>query len=327
MNTHSKNKWKNDFYKAVLDTPLQSVLSELMPIIEDWEGEQQHADAKKWAKQMQAMPSPITVEYTLGETVSLNSTPALPEGEQKRLVSILKQFMPWRKGPFHIFGIDIDTEWRSDWKWQRVSPHIAALAGRRVLDVGCGSGYHLFRMLEAGAEQVVGIDPTALFFYQFHIFKQYMPAEDLHFLPIGIEDLPASRAFDTVFSMGVFYHRPDPLLFLKQLKNQVAKGGQLVLETLVIEGDATQVLLPSERYAQMRNVYFIPSIAAMILWMNKVGFKDVIAVDDCVTSTDEQRSTQWMTNLSLKDFLDPNDTSKTIEGYSAPRRATFIASV
>jgi tRNA (mo5U34)-methyltransferase len=28
---------------------------------------------------------------------------------------------------------------------------------------------------------------------------------------------------------------------------------------------------------------------------------------------------------SLKDFLDPNDTSKTIEGYPAPKRGLFIA--
>jgi tRNA (mo5U34)-methyltransferase len=137
--------------------------------------------------------------------------------------------------------------------------------------------------------------------------------------------MPQSKAFDTVFSMGVLYHRPDPLLFLKQLKSQLLNGGQLVLETLVIEGDESTVLMPKDRYAQMRNVYFLPSIPAMILWLEKVGFKDVRLVDDNITSCEEQRSTPWMDNLSLKDFLDPLDSNKTIEGYSAPRRATFIA--
>nr|WP_169730591.1 DUF1698 domain-containing protein [Carnimonas nigrificans] len=40
---------------------------------------------------------------------------------------------------------------------------------------------------------------------------------------------------------------------------------------------------------------------------------------------DEQRSTEWMTFQSLKDFLDPEDQHKTIEGYPAPRRALLVA--
>ncbi len=43
------------------------------------------------------------------------------------------------------------------------------------------------------------------------------------------------------------------------------------------------------------------------------------------TSTDEQRSTQWMQFHSLAQFLDPQDPDKTIEGYPAPRRAIITA--
>jgi tRNA (mo5U34)-methyltransferase len=319
------NAWKSAFYRSVIDTPLQLSLVELMPVIEAWNGQEQHADAKKWAKQLLALPNRDNVKISLSDCVTVTTTPALSDGEKKRVTSILRQFMPWRKGPFNLFGVDIDTEWRSDWKWQRISPHIQSLNGKRVLDVGCGSGYHLFRMAESGAKQVIGIDPTALFFYQFQCIKKYVSNENLHFLPIGIEAMPVTEAFDTVFSMGVFYHRPDPLLFLKQLKNQLVKHGQLVLETLVVEGDESKVLVPKNRYAQMRNVYFLPSIPAMILWMQKVGFENVVVVDDNFTNTEEQRSTDWMTNQSLTDFLNPEDPSKTIEGYSAPRRATFLA--
>ena len=45
----------------------------------------------------------------------------------------------------------------------------------------------------------------------------------------------------------------------------------------------------------------------------------------CVTSLDEQRRTDWMTSESLAEFLDPNDRSKTIEGYPAPLRAVLTA--
>jgi len=146
-----------------------------------------------------------------------------------------------------------------------------------------------------------------------------------HLLPLGIEQLPELAAFDTVFSMGVLYHRRSPLDHLYQLKSQLVSEGELVLETLVVEGDQHQVLVPGDRYAQMRNVYFIPSTGALQSWLEKCGFVDVRLADVSVTSCDEQRRTAWMTSESLADFLDPNDASKTIEGYPAPRRALFIA--
>jgi tRNA (mo5U34)-methyltransferase len=233
--------------------------------------------------------------------------------------------MPWRKGPFSLFGIDIDTEWRSDWKWDRVVQHIETLEGRKVLDVGCGSGYHLFRMLGEKAELVVGIDPTELFYYQFSIFKKYLSNSPIHYLPLGIEDMPSQNSFDTVFSMGVLYHRRDPIEFLYQLKNQLRSGGQLVLETIVVDGDIDTVLMPGERYAQMRNVWFLPSNLALKQWLERVGFIDIQLVDESITTSEEQRATEWMTNHSLADFLDPDDASLTVEGYPAPTRSVFIA--
>jgi tRNA (mo5U34)-methyltransferase len=233
--------------------------------------------------------------------------------------------MPWRKGPFNLHGINIDTEWRSDWKWDRLLPHISDLTNRTVLDIGCGSGYHLWRMRGAGAEFVVGIDPSDLFLSQFQAIKHFNPDPKVHLLPLGVEQLPELNAFDTVFSMGVLYHRRSPIDFLSQLKAQLKPGGELILETLVVEGDVNTVLVPTDRYAKMRNVWFIPSTEALVLWMQRVGFKNVRVVDNDHTSLDEQRKTDWMTTESLADFLDPNDPNKTIEGYPAPLRAIIIA--
>ena len=247
------------------------------------------------------------------------------EGQKQRLEVLLRQLMPWRKGPFTLHGLTIDTEWRSDWKWDRVLPHISPLVLRTVLDVGCGSGYHLWRMKGEGADFVVGIDPSQLFYCQFEAIKHFNPDPTVHLLPVGIDDMPELKAFDTVFSMGVLYHRRSPIDFLAQLKQQLRPGGELVLETLVIEGDEQAVLVPTDRYAKMRNVWFIPSTAALLLWLQRVGFKEAKVVDLSVTCLDEQRKTDWMENESLIDFLDPTDHSKTIEGYPAPLRAVIVA--
>ncbi|WP_066800918.1 tRNA 5-methoxyuridine(34)/uridine 5-oxyacetic acid(34) synthase CmoB [Moraxella oblonga] len=254
----------------------------------------------------------------------------------KKSEALLKTLMPWRKGGFY-FGNDthhihIDTEWRSDFKWNRVLPYISPLKDKRVLDVGGGSGYHGFRMLGEGAKTVIVIDPSCLFYYQFMAIKKLLGGHNpnpilnhIHFMPVGLEQLPKSELFHSVFCMGVLYHRKSPFECLEQLKNQLVKGGELILETLIVDGDETTVLVPKERYAMMNNVYCLPSVPALTLWLQKVGFKEIKCVDVNITTSDEQRATAWMDYHSLADFLNPNDNSKTIEGYPRPKRAVMIA--
>ncbi|MCT6700055.1 tRNA 5-methoxyuridine(34)/uridine 5-oxyacetic acid(34) synthase CmoB [Rheinheimera sp. 4Y26] len=315
----------NNFYAAIAQNKLAAWLDVLPAQLSAWQKEALHGDFKQWQKVLANLPKSQSSVKNISTDVSFGAPDELSAGEKQRLEVLLKQLMPWRKGPFTLHGLHIDTEWRSDWKWDRVLPHLAPLTHRTVLDVGCGSGYHLWRMRGAGAEFVVGIDPSQLFYSQFCAIKHFNPDPNVHLLPIGIDDMPKLQAFDTVFSMGVLYHRKSPIDFLQQLKNQLRPGGQLVLETLVVEGDETTVLVPGERYAKMRNVWFIPSTAALQGWLARVGFKDARVVDLNHTSLDEQRKTAWMENESLVDFLDPNDHSKTIEGYPAPLRAVVIA--
>jgi len=243
------------------------------------------------------------------------------------VAATLQHLHPWRKGPYELAGVAIDTEWRSDWKWARIAPHLAPLVGRRVLDVGCGNGYHLWRLAGAGAALAVGIDPTQLFLAQFLAVRHFVgETPPVHLLPIGIEDLPPGLgAFDTVLSMGVLYHRRSPIDHLLDLRGALRAGGELVLETLVIEGGEGRVLVPQGRYAKMRNVWFIPSTAELERWLRRAGFRHVRTVDVTATTTDEQRATAWMRFESLANFLDPADPTRTVEGHPAPRRAVLLA--
>ncbi len=315
----------NVYQLLAQDTRLQPWLNVLPQQLTDWQ-QQPHGDLDRWLRALNKISSSQPDHIDLKESVTVSNSEPLSDGEQKKLENLLKTFHPWRKGPYHLHGIHIDTEWRSDWKWDRLLPHISPLKNRSVLDVGCGNGYHMWRMLGEGAYQVIGIDPSELFLVQFEAVRKLMgDNQKVHLLPLGIEQLPELKAFDTVFSMGVLYHRRSPIDHLIQLKNQLVSGGELVLETLVIEGDDNAVLVPFDRYAKMRNVYFFPSALALKAWLEKVGFVDVRIVDENVTSLDEQRTTEWMTHNSLPDYIDPNDPSKTVEGYPAPRRAILVA--
>jgi tRNA (mo5U34)-methyltransferase len=315
-------------YAAMEGTALQPWRELLPRQLQQAFDEKRHGNLARWREVLAQLPT------LPADTVELNSAEVRVSSEsdagvQAELRTLLKQLMPWRKGPYELHGVHIDTEWHSDWKWERVVPHISGLEGRKVLDVGCGSGYHCWRMAGEGAELVIGIDPSILFAMQFEAVKHFIgKAYPVHMLPLGIQDVPpALRAFDTVFSMGILYHRRSPIDHLMELRDCLRPGGELVLETLVIEGGPGETLVPEERYAKMRNVWFIPSVATLELWLHRSGFEDIRCVDVSVTTVEEQRRTEWMQFESLPDFLDPRDNNKTIEGYPAPVRATLVGTV
>lgn len=283
-------------------------------------------DLPDWQKVLAQLPGLAPSSVELRDGVRIGCADDCSPAQLQQLRDLLLQLHPWRKGPIELFGLTIDTEWRSDWKWERLQAHLAPLENRLVLDVGCGNGYHCWRMYGCGAQRVIGIDPSPRYVHQFYALKHFIGPVPVDVLPVAAEDIPGElRGFDTVFSMGVLYHRRSPMDHLIQLRDCLRSGGQLVLETLVIEGDDGYSLVPEGRYAQMRNLWFIPSPPTLLRWLRKCGLRNPRVVDITTTTVAEQRSTPWMTFDSLPTFLDPVDPSRTVEGYPAPRRAVIIA--
>ncbi len=233
---------------------------------------------------------------------------------------------PWRKGPFEIFGIFIDSEWRSYIKYNLLKPYFN-LEGKKVADIGCNNGYYMFRMLKEKPSKIVGFDPSPLFRTQFDFINHFIKS-DIVFELLGVEHLPFYREkFDTIFCLGVLYHRSDPVSTLKALKSALNERGELFLDTFYIESNDDIALVPKNRYSKIPNVYFVPSIKALLNWCERAGFKDFEVLEKRKTDKTEQRKTDWIYGESLENFLDPLDESKTIEGYPAPRRVYIKASI
>jgi tRNA (mo5U34)-methyltransferase len=280
--------------------------SELAPLLRERLTGSTHGDWARWNAAVEALPA--------------------ARGDTARLRELLMTLHPWRKGPLQLDDIHIDTEWRSDWKWARLESAIAPLDGRRVLDVGSGNGYYALRMREAGAAIVIGVDPTLLFAMQFLAINVFAQDTGVFILPCRLEETPpADGVFDTTFSMGVIYHQRDPLAHLRQLASTLRPGGQLVLETLFLPGEDLRAETPPERYARMGNVWLLPTMPQLLRWVEDTGYSGIEVVDTSVTTIEEQRSTEWMTFESLRDALDPDDPSRTVEGWPAPRRVVVTA--
>lgn len=282
-----------------------------------------HGDLQRWLETINELPE--VDDYTELD----RDAPLLgkPSDDPQLLRKHLIRLHPWRKGPLELAGIRIDAEWRSDWKWNRLAAHLD-LEGHQVLDIGCGNGYFGLRMLGAGARLVVGIDPTLVFVMQWLAMQKFSPALNNFVLPLGIEDLPAeSGRFDSVISMGVLYHRREPVEHLEQLKKLTRPAGQIVLETLILEDEGEKTLTPEGRYARMRNVHAIPSLAVLQDWLALAGLPDTRVLDVSRTSLDEQRSTDWMTFESLQECLDPDNPLLTVEGHPAPVRVALLIKV
>ena len=341
------------FLAALRGTPLAAWAGPLYQLAAARLQPARHGDLDAWIEALAQLPVLPPGTLILDQPcVGLIGEQPLPAALSAQLRQALDQLHPWRKGPFCLQGIKIDAEWRSDWKWARLAEAISPLMGRRLLDVGCGNGYYGLRALGAGAELVLGIDPTPRFVLQFLALEQLMNTKRLAVFPLADDDLPglcavAAGGFDTLFSMGVLYHRRDPLQHLARLRDCLRPGGELVLETLVTDRPESEravealastgtaaasrpspscpLLRPPGRYARMRNLHAIPSIATLVDWLEASGFSDIQLVDLSRTTTDEQRSTPWMRFQSLADFLDPQDPRLTIEGHPAPVRALLLA--
>lgn len=320
-------KFYDSFLNNLSHGPLSAWQNDLPQQIKSGLSSQRFGNMPKWQTIIEKLPAIVPSTINLNRSaIQIGSINQLDDAQRAQCKQDLLHLHPWRKGPYELFGMYINTEWRSDWKWDRLKDHISSLQDRNVLDVGCGNGYHCWRMAGTGAKSVTGIDPTAVFNMQFQVIQNYIQHPDVMVLPAGIDDLPKNlESFDTVFSMGVLYHRRSPIDHIKQLMACLVSGGELVLETLIIDGDEDSVLVPEQRYAQMKNVWFIPSALQLVRWAKRCGLKNIRIVNINKTSVEEQRATDWMNFHSLKNFLDPYDPNKTIEGYPAPLRAILIA--
>ncbi len=279
-------------------------------------------ERKKWMTWKNIAPLRAALEklesveskIELGDVVKIDA-----ELEKEKIYTTAKLLMPWRKGPFQIGELYIDSEWKSNIKYNLLRKHFD-LKNKRVADIGCNNGYYMFRMLEDEPSLLVGFDPSPVYKTQFDFINHFVKSDIVYEL-LGVEHVEFyEEKFDTIFCLGVLYHRSDPVAMLKQLYKGLDKQGEVILDTFYIDGEEEMALCPASSYSKIPNIYFVPTIKALKHWCLRAGFCEFEILETMVTDEGEQRKTEWIEGQSLEDFLDPDDSTKTVEGYPAPQR-------
>jgi tRNA (mo5U34)-methyltransferase len=269
------------------------------------------------------LPQYENIEVNLGDRVEV-SIANLSDKDAQQIKETALLMKPWRKGPFQINDLFIDSEWQSQIKYNLLEPHFD-LTDKIVGDIGCNNGYYLFRMLEQNPKKLIGFDPSAIYYSQFQFLNHFIDSDIVYEL-LGVEHVEFyEHKFDVLFCLGVLYHRSDPVMMLKSLFKGLNKGGELILDTFMIDGEEEICLTPKDRYSKIPNIYFVPTVPALINWCHRAGFEEIEVLETMVTESNEQRKTEWIDTQSLEDYLDPNDKTKTVEGYPAPRRVYIKA--
>ena len=261
--------------------------------------------------------SNLDIDY--GDWFSVGKKEDLTQEEYELIIQTAKKLIPWRKGPFKVFDLEIDSEWQSNIKYNLIRPFFN-LKDKVVADIGCNNGYYMFRMLEDKTKRLVGFDTSPLTLHQFEFINHFVKS-DIVYEMLGVEHLEYyNHKFDFIFMLGVLYHRPDPVGTLKSLARGLNSKGEILIDTFMIDGEEELCLTPNKRYSKIPNIYFIPTIPALKNWLERAGFEDIEVLATTVTTSEEQRKTLWSFDQSLEDFLAPNDKTKTVEGYPAPKR-------
>ncbi len=117
---------------------------------------------------------------------------------------------------------------RLNWIDERVS-----LAGKRVLDVGCGGGILAESMAKRGAE-VLGIDmgEAPLAVGRLHAQQHNISCIDYRQIPVEQLAEEQPHSFDVVTCMEMLEHVPDPASIVKACQRLVKPDGHVFFSTI-----------------------------------------------------------------------------------------------
>jgi SAM-dependent methyltransferase len=181
------------------------------------------------------------------------------------------------------------------------------LAGKRVLDIACNSGFWSMQCALLGAREVVGFDARQELIDQANLIASIVGVESTDFRVLDFWDMRPETlggTFDVVLNLGILYHLPKPLEALELTKAMALE--YVVLDTVVLPTSAPLIRTRWEEPRDIRNVaaagvVMTPSRRSVALMLRHLNF------------------TEW-TEIPLRTVAVPDD-------YLAGERASWLIRV
>jgi len=120
------------------------------------------------------------------------------------------------------YSLDFSRMFQEDWHREMLS--FMPASARRVLDLGCGTGFFLAE-LERERPGAVGLDISH---DMLRVSEQYVPGARV--ITADAETLPfAAGSFDAIFCKGCLHHTRDHVGFLSKCRRALSPGGVMIL--------------------------------------------------------------------------------------------------
>lgn len=151
------------------------------------------------------------------------------DGKGRTIADFGEQWTAYRDNEGYYGSLDLFR----DMFQPLVSPE--EIAGRRVADIGSGTGRIVGMLLQAGAAHVLAVEPSKAF----EVLRANLSgaADRVSFLNAPGEAIPPSGDLDLVFSYGVLHHIPDPLPTARAALAALRPGGRFVVWLYGREGN------------------------------------------------------------------------------------------
>lgn len=111
-------------------------------------------------------------------------------------------------------------------EWETLRPLLPDFRGRRVLDLGCGYGWHCIYAADSGAARVVGVDISRR---MLEVARQKTAQPQVEYRRCAIEDLrDPDGSYDVVLSSLAFHYVEDYQGLVRNIHRMLSPGGRLV---------------------------------------------------------------------------------------------------
>ena len=112
---------------------------------------------------------------------------------------------------------------------------LSAFEGKRIAEIGSGTGRIVRMLLSAGAAHVLAIEPSEAV----EVLRENSrsDAERVEILNVRGEEIPAGSDLDFIISIGVVHHIPDPAPVMSAAHRALKPGGRIIIWVYGVEGN------------------------------------------------------------------------------------------